>query len=139
MVKTFDDILTALTLTVSSIAGISLLVAGILVMNVMLVSVAQRRTEIGLLKALGATRKQIQALFLTEAALLSIAGALTGLLLGQVMLVLLQIWYPNFPIAIPTWAVFAAVAVALVTGLLSGVLPALKAARLDPVQALSKR
>lgn len=139
VVQTFDDILTALTLTVTSIAGISLVVAGILVMNVMLVSVAQRRTEIGLLKALGATRRQIQVVFLTEAALLSIAGAFAGLLLGQLLIVMLQILYPDFAIEISAWAVFAAITVALLTGLLSGVLPAMKAARLDPVQALSRR
>ncbi len=139
VVKTFDDILTALTLTVSSIAGISLLVAGILVMNVMLVSVSQRRAEIGLLKALGATRRQVQVIFLTEAAMLSIAGAIVGLLLGQLVIVLLQVMYPDFPITIPVWAILAAVIVALFTGLLSGVLPALKAAKLNPVLALSKR
>ncbi len=97
VVSTFDNILTALTLTVASIAGISLAVAGVLVMNVMLVSVAQRSSEIGLLKALGATRVQLCWLFLTEAALLSVAGALTGLLLGQATIGVLQLLYPGFP------------------------------------------
>ena len=70
-------------MTVVSIAGISLVVAGVLVMNVMLVSVTQRTAEIGLLKALGATKGQLHWLFLTEAAMLSLAGALLGILLGQ--------------------------------------------------------
>ena len=139
VVSTFDEILKALTLTVASIAGISLAVAGILVMNVMLVSVSQRTSEIGLLKALGATGSQLQWLFLTEAALLSLAGAVLGILLGQLAIMVLQTVYPNFPVVLPVWALIAALVVSLTTGLLFGVLPARKAARLDPVQALSKR
>jgi len=139
VVKTFDDILIALTLAVASIAGISLAVAGVLVMNVMWVSVTQRTAEIGLLKALGATRRQLMALFLTEAALLSAAGAFVGLLLGKLVLVLLQMNYPDFPLYLPSWAVVAALAVALLTALVFGVLPARKAASMDPVSALNKR
>ena len=139
VVNTFDKILTALTLTVASIASISLAVAGVLVMNVMLVSVTQRTAEIGLLKALGATRSQLQTLFLTEAAMLSAAGAVLGLIIGRLTLLVLQTIYPDFPFALPTWAMLAALAVALATGLVFGVLPARKAARLDPVVALTKR
>jgi len=138
VVSTFDRILTALTLTVASIAGISLAVAGVLVMNVMLVSVAQRTGEIGLLKALGATRAQLCWLFLTEAALLSVAGAIAGLLLGQGAIAVLQLLYPNFPLALPDWALLAALAVSLGTGLLFGVIPALMAASKDPIQALAR-
>lgn len=139
VVSTFDKILTALTLTVASIAGISLAVAGVLVMNVMLVSVSQRTAEIGLLKAMGATRGHIHRLFLTEAALLSVAGALMGLVLGQITLFVLQVLYPDFPMELPAWALLAALAVALVTGLAFGLLPARKAAKLDPIVALAKR
>jgi putative ABC transport system permease protein len=139
VVSTFDKILTALTLTVTSIAGISLAVAGVLVMNVMLVSVTQRTAEIGLLKALGATRRQLLGLFLAEAAMLSLAGAVVGVVLGQVALWGLQSAYPDFPFILPGWALFAALAVSLLTGLVFGVLPARKAARLDPVTALAKR
>ncbi|PKM13358.1 MAG: peptide ABC transporter permease [Gammaproteobacteria bacterium HGW-Gammaproteobacteria-3] len=139
VVNTFDKILTALTLAVVGIAGISLAVAGVLVMNVMLVSVTQRSAEIGLLKALGATSFQVQALFLAEAAILSAAGALLGLILGRLTLLALQLSYPDFPFSLPTWAVLAALAVALLTGLVFGVLPARKAAKLDPVTALGKR
>ncbi|MGJ0484130.1 MAG: ABC transporter permease [Methylomicrobium sp.] len=139
VVGTFDKILTALTLTVVSIAAISLAVAGVLVMNVMLVSVTQRTAEIGLLKALGATRGQLHALFLTEAALLSLAGASVGALLGQLTLVGVQLIYPKFPLALPPWAFFAALGVALLTGLTFGFLPARKAAKLNPIAALAKR
>ncbi len=139
IVNTFDDILAALTLIVTCIAGISLLVAGILVMNVMLVSVTHRTTEIGLLKALGASQQQIIGLFLSEAALLSLAGGITGLIIGQLSLKLLQQVYPDFPLQLPLWALLAALSVAVITGLVFGILPAYKAARLDPIQALSKR
>lgn len=139
VVNTFDQILIALTFTVSGIASISLAVSGILVMNVMLVTVTQRTAEIGLLKALGAANKQLKWLFLSEAALLSLAGALSGFLLGQVLLWVLQWLYPDFPVFLPAWAIVAAFAVALGTGLLFGILPAMKAAKQDPIQALVKR
>jgi putative ABC transport system permease protein len=139
VVSTFDKILTALTLTVAGIAGISLAVAGVLVMNVMLVSVTQRTSEIGLLKALGATKRQLLWLFLTEAAMLSLAGAVLGVILGYLTLAILQAFYPDFPMELPGWALLAALAVSLFTGLLFGVLPARKAANLDPIAALAKR
>jgi putative ABC transport system permease protein len=139
IVNTFDKILTALTLAVASIAGISLAVAGVLVMNVMLVSVAQRTAEIGLLKALGATKGQLHGQFLTEAALLSLAGAFTGLLLGQVIITVLQVTYPSFPLQLPLWALLSSLTVSLITGIVFGLLPASKAAKLNPVTALSRR
>lgn len=139
VVNTFDKILHALTLTVTGIAAVSLAVAGILVMNVMLISVSQRTAEIGLLKALGATRNQLQLLFLSEATLLSLAGALAGSLIGRLGVWGLQWLYPAFPLHLPLWAWLSSLAVALVTGLFFGVLPARKAARLDPVVALARR
>ena len=139
VVTAFNKILTALTIAVASIGGISLFVAGILVMNVMLVSVTQRTAEIGLLKALGASQIQIQSLFLAEALLLSLIGALAGLFLGQFVLALIQAGYPNFPISLPYWALFSAVGVSIFTGLLFGVLPARRAGNLDPISALAKR
>lgn len=139
VVSAFNKILTALTIAVACIGGISLLVAGVLVMNVMLVSVTQRTAEIGLLKALGATRMQVQWLFLAEAIILSLIGALLGLLLGQLLIVGLQLLYPKFPLMLPRWGLFSAIAVSLLTGILFGVLPANKAAKLDPITALAKR
>lgn len=139
VLATFDGIFRALTLTVVGIAAISLGVAGILIMNVMLVAVSQRTPEIGLLKALGAPRKQILHLFLMEAALLSLLGAALGVLVAFFGVWALGRAFPDFPFDIPLWAIGASVAVALGTGMLFGVLPARKAARLDPVEALSRR
>ncbi|MBN9422928.1 MAG: peptide ABC transporter permease [Candidatus Accumulibacter sp. 66-26] len=139
VLATFDRLLGALTLGVAGIAAISLAVAGILVMNVMLVSVAQRTGEIGLLKALGATGATIRTAFLAEAAMLSLAGALLGYALGQGGAALIRQLYPTFPAWPPSWAVIAGLLTALVTGIVFGVLPARRAARLDPVQALAKR
>lgn len=136
---TFDRILGALTLAVAGIAAISLAVAGILVMNVMLVAVTQRTAEIGLLKALGATGRNIRLAFLTEAALLSLAGAVTGFALGHLGAWGLRLAFPVLPAWPPDWAVFAGIGTALATGILFGVMPARRAARLDPVQALSRR
>lgn len=139
VLATFDRLLGALTLGVAGIAAISLAVAGILVMNVMLVSVSQRTAEIGLLKALGATGGGIRLIFLAEASMLSLAGAVMGYLLGQLAAALIRWIYPTFPAYPPDWAVLAGLSTALVTGILFGVLPARRAAQLDPVQALSKR
>jgi putative ABC transport system permease protein len=139
VLKTFDKILGVLTLGVAGIAAISLAVAGILVMNVMLVSVTQRTGEIGLLKALGATAHTIRTAFLTEAAMLSMVGAMIGLALGEAGAALLRHLHPSFPAYPPDWAILAGVGTALATGLIFGVMPARRAARLDPVQALSKR
>jgi putative ABC transport system permease protein len=136
---TFDRILGALTLAVAGIAAISLAVAGILVMNVMLVAITQRTSEIGLLKALGATGGIIRLVFLTEAALLSIAGAFAGLLLGHLGAWGLRLAFPVLPAYPPDWAIFAGLGTAIVTGVLFGVMPARHAATLDPVDALSKR
>ena len=108
-------------------------------MNVMLVAVSQRTAEVGLLKALGAPRKQILRLFLVESALLSVTGAAFGIGIAFVSVWALDRAFPDFPLQIPLWSLGAAVAVALATGLLFGVLPARRAAQLDPVQALAGR
>lgn len=139
VLATFDRILRALTLTVAGIAAISLAVAGILIMNVMLVAVAQRTTEIGLLKALGASARSIQRMFVAEATILSLLGALLGFSIGEAGSWLVGRLYPVLPVGTPWWAVVAALAVALVTGVVFSLLPARRAARLDPVQALSRR
>ncbi len=137
LLSTFDRVLAALTLAVAAIGAISLLVAGILVMNVMLVAVSQRTAEIGLLSALGATRRQILALFLLEAAALSLLGGLLGVALGYTGRAVLVRLLPDFPVTIPLWSLAAALAVALASGLLFGLHPARQAARLDPVAALA--
>jgi putative ABC transport system permease protein len=139
MLATFDRILKTLTLAVGGIAAISLVVAGILIMNVMLIAVSQRTAEIGLLKAIGSSGEQIQRLFLFEATLLSAVGAGVGLLLSGGGVLFLEWLFPSFPITVPFWSPLAAVGVALMTGMVFGVLPARQAARLDPVTALSRR
>jgi len=139
VLSAFDKIFTALTLTVAGIAAISLSVAGILIMNVMLIAVSQRNAEIGLLKAVGATSRQVMALFLSEAAGLSLFGAGLGALVSMAGVWVLDRLFPSFPMSIPLWALAAAILTALVTGVVFGVLPARRASRLDPVSALSKR
>lgn len=139
VIATFDKVLNTITLGVAGIAAISLAVAGILIMNVMLVAVAQRTQEIGLLRALGAPSRQICSLFIVEALLLSFTGALIGLGVGLTSALVIQQLYPALPLSVPLWAVTAGVGIAVVTGLMFGVLPALRAARLDPVAALNKR
>jgi len=138
VLATFDKLLRALTAAVAGIAAISLAVAGILVMNVMLVAVTQRTGEIGLLKALGARGATIRNAFMAEAAMLSLVGALTGYALGLFGAFVLRQLYPVFPAYPPDWAVVAALGTALGTGMLFGIMPARRAARLDPVQALMK-
>jgi len=138
VLQTFDRLLVALTAGVAGIAAISLAVAGILVMNVMLVAVTQRTAEIGLLKALGATAQTIRTAFLTEAVLLSLAGAVLGYVVGHFGAFVIRELYPAFPAWPPTWAVLAALGTALVTGVVFGVMPARRAARLDPVTALAR-
>ena len=139
VLATFDRILTALTMAVGGIAAISLAVAGVLIMNVMLIAVAQRVKEIGLLKALGAPPEQIRALFFAEAALLSTIGSIAGLVLGYAGSMVIAQMYPSLPVSPPWWAVLAACATALGTGILFSVWPARRAAQLDPVAALAGR
>ena len=139
VLETFDKILGVLTLGVAGIAAISLAVAGILVMNVMLVSVTQRTAEIGLLKALGATSGTVRQMFMVEAMLLSLSGAMIGIALGYLGTGVLRQLYPTFPAYPPMWAVLAGFGTAMSSGLIFGVMPARRAARLDPIQALSKR
>jgi putative ABC transport system permease protein len=134
-----NAILGVLTLALTGIAAISLSVAGIGIMNVMLVSVSERTGEIGLLKAIGARPRQILSLFLVEAALLSSAGGVVGVLLGTAAVKLARIAYPAFPAQSPVWAVVAAVLVACLVGVVFGVWPARGAVRLDPVVALTRR
>ncbi len=139
VLATFDRILRALTMAVGGIAAISLAVAGILIMNVMLIAVSQRVKEIGLLKALGAPSAQIRTLFFTEAVLLSGIGSIAGLIMGEAGVLFIGRLYPSLPVAAPWWAVLAAIFTSLGTGILFSVWPARRAAQLDPVTALAGR
>ncbi|HET8947749.1 MAG TPA: ABC transporter permease [Candidatus Polarisedimenticolia bacterium] len=134
----FNRILAALTLSLAGIAAISLSVAGIGIMNVMLVSVSERTAEIGLLKAIGAPPREIERVFLVEAVLLAVAGGALGLTLGYIGAAILGQAYPALPAEPPLWAVGGAIVVSFAAGIGFGVLPARRAARLDPVAALSR-
>ncbi|AGA90222.1 ABC-type antimicrobial peptide transport system, permease component [Thioflavicoccus mobilis 8321] len=139
VLTTFDQIFQALTLTVGGIAAVSLAVAGVLIMNVMLVSVYQRTSEIGLMKAIGARNDQILAIFLAESALLSLAGATLGVLASLAVAWATTQLLPDFPLHLPLWSFAGAIAMAIATGLLFGIAPARRAAGLDPVSALTRR
>lgn len=139
VLATFDRILSALTMAVGGLAAISLAVAGILIMNVMLISVTQRRSEIGLLKAIGATGAEVKLIFFTEAVMLALGGGLVGLVVGKAGQMALAQLYPNIPFSPPWWALISAPLTAVVTSVLFSVAPARRAAKLDPVQALSRR
>ena len=139
LVATFDTIFDMITLGLAAIAAISLVVAGVLIMNVMLVAVSQRTAEIGLLKAVGARNSQVLALFLTEAACLSLLGAVVGIALGAGGIWLMKLVFPVLDFAAPLWASLSAVGVAIASGLVFGILPARRAAALDPVNALLRR
>lgn len=136
ILSTFDSILGVITAALAAIAGVSLIVAGILIMNVMLVAVSQRTAEIGLLKALGAKKRAITGLFLTEAACLSLVGGVCGLAVGAAGTFALRQFFPVLQFHAPLWAEVSALGVALASGLLFGIIPAHRAARLDPVLAL---
>jgi putative ABC transport system permease protein len=139
LLSAFSSILNALTLALVGIASVSLAVAGVGIMNVMLVSVTERRAEIGLLKALGAQDRQVLAAFLAEAVLLATGGGIAGLALGAGAIRAFVGIYPSFPASPPLWAVAAALGLSLAVGVGFGVWPARRATRLDPVAALARR
>jgi putative ABC transport system permease protein len=118
---------------------VSLGVAGTGIMNVMLVSVAERTPEVGLMRAVGVGRRQVLAVFLAEAALLSSAGGIAGVVLGWLGTRLLVALYPALPASPPLWAVAASLLLATTVGVLFGLLPARRATGLDPVEALAPR
>lgn len=137
VLSTFDGIFGALTAALAGIASVSLIVAGVLIMNVMLVAVSQRTREIGLLKALGAKRRQIISLFITEAVFLAVMGAVVGVVFGYLSVGLMMSLYPTLDFTPPLWSVGGAVFVAVASGVFFGIMPARRAAALDPIAALS--
>ena len=135
--EAFGQIGTALTAVVASIVGISLVVGGIGIMNIMLVSVVERTREIGIQKALGATRRQILMQFLVEALALAVLGGLVGLLAGFGLAAAIVALVPSLPAAVvPLWAVALALGFTGLVGILFGILPASQAANLHPIAAL---
>ncbi len=136
MLETLGGILDVLTMAVGALGGISLLVGGVGIVTIMTIAVTERTNEIGLLKALGARQQTILGLFLGEAVALAAIGGLVGLLLGMGLAQLISFFVPALPVHTPLSFVLLAEALAAAIGLAAGVLPARRAAQLDPVEAL---
>ena len=137
IVKTFAQITGMVTLVVGGVVGISLLVGGIGIMNIMLVSVTERTREIGIAKALGAPRRFILLQFLIEAMVLAVIGGLIGMLFGFGLAYGVAALIPNFPSpSVPWWAVVGSALFSMLIGMVFGILPASKAANLAPIDAL---
>ena len=136
MLRVFGRVMDILTLGVAVIASISLLVGSIGIFTMMWISVGERVSEIGLMRALGATGRQVQTLFLTEAILLTMAGGISGLAFGLFASFVLRLLFPEFPAGAPMKYIVSALVVSALAGVLSGVGPARRAADLAPVDAL---
>ncbi len=136
IIQQFDKITGLIGLVAIAISGLGLLVGGIGVMNIMLVSVTERTREIGVRKAMGARRRDIIGQFLIEAMTLTGAGGLLGILIAIGITMLVGALVPSLPSKVPSWAVVTGFSVSVVVGVFFGVWPAVKAAQLDPVEAL---
>jgi ABC-type antimicrobial peptide transport system permease subunit len=136
IIKEFHNIVGAVALVTMTLSGVGLLVGGVGVMNIMLVSVTERTREIGIRKAIGATRGVIVQQFLIEAMALTLVGGIVGVGLGILISTAIRSAMPALPAFVPPWAIVLGVSVAASVGLFFGIYPAFKAARLDPVEAL---
>jgi len=136
MLKRMDSILNILTLAVAALGSISLLVGSVGILTIMTIAVSERISEIGLLRAVGAERRTIFQMFLCEALALSALGGLCGVLLGIAIVQILDAVLPALPVELAWTYIVAAFAVSLLIGIAAGVLPAMKAARLEPLEAL---
>jgi len=136
MLETFGNIMNIITLAVGAIGGVSLLVGAIGILTMMWIAVGERTREIGLIRSIGATRRQVELIFLSEAAILALFGGVVGVSIGLGICAALRAVVPGLPLHTPLVFVIAALTVSILTGVGSGVLPARRAARLDPVEAL---
>jgi putative ABC transport system permease protein len=136
MLASLDRILGTLTIAIAALGGISLLVGAVGILTIMTTTVGERTAEIGLLRAIGATPRQVLGLFLTEAALLSLAGGVLGLLLMGLLLALLYFGLPGLPLSLAPGFLLLALLLSALIGLLAGIAPARRAAQLHPVDAL---
>ena len=136
MLDVMDDVLNILTFAVGALGSISLLVGSVGILTIMLIAIQERTAEIGLLRALGARQTQILWIFLGEAVVLSAIGGVLGLVIGISLAQLLHLLFPALPVHTPLQYVLLAEGIAVIIGLLSGVLPARKAANMNPVDAL---
>ncbi len=136
IIQQFDRITGLIGLVAIAISGLGLLVGGIGVMNIMLVSVTERTREIGVRKAIGARRRDIIGQFLVEAMTLTGAGGLLGIVIAVLITMLVGALVPSLPSKVPGWALITGFTVSVAVGIFFGVWPAVKAAQLDPVEAL---
>jgi putative ABC transport system permease protein len=136
IIRQWHSIVGMIGLVTVVISSVGLMIGGVGVMNIMLVSVTERTREIGVRKAIGARRRDIIWQFLTEAMALTGSGGIAGVILGYLISVAIRNLFPSFQTFVPLWSVIAAVTVAASVGLFFGMYPAVKAARLDPVDAL---
>ena len=136
IIQQFDRITGLIGLVAIAISALGLLVGGIGVMNIMLVSVTERTREIGVRKALGARRRDIIGQFLVEAVTLTGAGGTLGIVIAVLITMLVGALVPALPSQGPAWALITGFTVSVAVGVVFGVWPAVKAARLDPVEAL---
>ena len=136
MLDVLGSVLDVLTFAVAALGGISLFVGGVGILTIMTIAVRERRAEVGLLRAIGARRAQVLHLFLFESLLLSAAGGLAGLALGLGLAVTIMVFVPSLPVHPSLEYAFLAEMLAVLVGLIAGVLPARHAARLQPLDAL---
>ena len=132
-----DKMKKVMTMAGTAFPAIGLVVGGLVIMNIMLVAVAERTREIGIRKSLGARRRDILRQFLVEAATLSTLGAIVGIILGVVVAKVIE-WKTPLPAEVAPWSVVMATVLGCVVGIISGVYPARRAASLDPIEALRK-
>ncbi|HET9293971.1 MAG TPA: ABC transporter permease [Gemmatimonadales bacterium] len=135
VMQTFNKITSAFFLVMLALSSVGLMVGGVGVVAIMMISVTERTREIGVRKALGATRKEIMFQFLVEAATLTLVGGAVGMILGGLIAMGVHKWTP-VPATVPLWSVVVAVFASVITGIFFGLYPAAKASKLDPVEAL---
>jgi putative ABC transport system permease protein len=135
LVEIFNTFIGVFFMIMLALSSVGLLVGGIGVIGIMMISVTERTREIGIRKAVGATRQEIMWQFLVESAVLTLLGGMAGLALGAALAEGVAAYTP-IPATIPVWAIFTAMAMAIVTGILFGIAPAYRASRLDPITAL---
>jgi putative ABC transport system permease protein len=136
MLATFGTLTSAMTFVLLAIASVSLVVGGIGIMNIMLVSVRERTREIGVRRAIGATKRDILLQFLVESLVIASVGGASGLGIGALIILVVQKYVPSFPVQLSPWIAIVAFGSSFVVGVVSGVMPARRAAQLDPVDAL---
>jgi putative ABC transport system permease protein len=135
IMETFNKVTSGFFLVMLALSSVGLMVGGVGVIAIMMISVTERTREIGVRKALGATRSEVMFQFLVEAATLTLMGGLAGMALGAGIAWLVNNFTP-IPAAVPLWSVVVAIAASIITGVFFGLYPASKASKLDPVEAL---